>query len=757
MATGLPTRAAARRPAAGTDGAEAIAAFDIGGTWFRSGLVGADGTLTSVRRTRAISFVSAPDLPPNRLRAALVDYLVAEVERLREEHATPILTAGISMGAALDGNTGTILNSGPLWGSDDRRFDLAHALGRRCGDVNWVVINDITAALMRHVMLPEYRQVPKVSLLTVSSGVGLRTWDGLQGRVPMGRQHGLQGEIGHLAVRFEFRGRPLERRCDCGELNHLNAFCSGRGIEAVLRKVAERHGDDFRSSALGEVAKGDPSMIQPPHLALALARGDRFASEALEAVTLPVAECLLALFTLDPEVERVILTGGVVHGLGERYRQTLIDLLSGRGLYQISRHHPSFFSERIWIGIDDGHSGLLGAAIACRVGECPARRLDLEGRARRRWSVRAQRPAEYAVIEADDLLDPDDPLLMTVPHTGLQSDRRLVVVDDAVDARFGLRIRRYLESRCSESRLLVIGGSEARKDLATLERVLDGMNEFGLSRHMEPVIAIGGGVVLDIVGFAASLFRRGIPYIRVPTTLLAYVDAAVGVKTGVNFGGHKNLIGSYHPPLVTLLDCRFLCTLPARQVRNGLAEIAKLGLVRDARLFELLERHGPPLAAGGFRDTTGSRTLMRQAITGMVDELRPNLWEKQLERLVDFGHSFSPAIEMAALPDLLHGEAVTIDMALSVILSAQRGLLSEYEIDRILVLFNRLGLPIHHPVCTLPVLLTGLEACARHRDGLQRIPLPTAIGEARFFNDVQPEEVARSLERLVESARGVDG
>ncbi|MGW0336287.1 sedoheptulose 7-phosphate cyclase [Streptomyces sp. NPDC003011] len=379
----------------------------------------------------------------------------------------------------------------------------------------------------------------------------------------------------------------------------------------------------------------------------------------------------------------------------------------------------------------------------------------------------------YEVRLSPDLLDPDNPALAAAGLTEtIRPGRRLVVVDATVYGLYGTRLREYFEKQDVEYGLCVIDAHESVKSMETVFEIVSSMDAFGVSRRREPVIAIGGGVLTDLAGLAASLYRRSTPYIRVPTTLICMVDAAIGAKTGVNFREHKNRLGTYHPSAVTLIDREFLSTLSTRHVCNGLAEILKMAMVKDAELFGHLAAHGAHLVRDGMRAGAGpdrdevATEVMRLAIHGMLEELEPNLWEHDLRRLVDFGHSFSPAIEMEALPQLLHGEAVCIDMALSSVLAHRRGLLDETELHRVLDVMAGLGLPTWHPVCTTELIARGLGDTMRHRDGQQLLPLPDGIGHVRFVNDVTRDELDAALRVLrgigaasvsvgVSAARGV--
>ncbi len=377
------------------------------------------------------------------------------------------------------------------------------------------------------------------------------------------------------------------------------------------------------------------------------------------------------------------------------------------------------------------------------------------------WRVRAQQTVTYEVHMMDNVLDPANPALIeagaTVPT---DRPRRFVVVDATIHDLYGRELSRYLDHHNCEYRLCVLSASEEAKTMEAVFTVVSGLDSFGISRRHEPVIGIGGGIILDIVGLASSLYRRSTPYVRVPTSLLGLVDAGVGIKTGVNFACHKNRLGSYFASSVALLDRSFLATMDERHISNGLAEILKIALVKDARLFWLLEEYAELLLTERLtgQTLTGdvvATDVFSRAVGGMLEELQPNLWEKQLERLVDYGHSFSPTLEMRALPALLHGEAVTVDMALTTVLAEGRGLVARQERERIFDLMRRLRLPVWHPLLEPELLEHALRETTRHRDGLQRMPIPVGIGGARFVNDVTLAELsdAAGILRELDRAR----
>lgn len=364
----------------------------------------------------------------------------------------------------------------------------------------------------------------------------------------------------------------------------------------------------------------------------------------------------------------------------------------------------------------------------------------------RQWTVSAAQTYEYAVRVVEGLFREDGPDLLAGRSI---SKRRIIFVDDSVLHHYGPQIHRHLRFHGIDHQIVPLEAGETEKTWRNVERVVAAMDQSGVTRR-EPVVAIGGGVVLDVVGFVASVYRRGQSVIRVPTTLVGLIDAGIGVKTGINFNGHKNRLGTYHADSYTVLDRQFLTTLDLREISNGLAEILKVALMRDTHLFALLETYGSDLLDERFQGRSpatdfAARETLRRSIDGMLTELAPNLREKNLTRLMDFGHTWSPALEMHAMPSLLHGEAVNLDMTLSLVLAHHRGLMTAEDLDRVLAVMGSLALPVWHKIFDEPsILRTALVEVTRHREG-QRIPLTTGIGSAVFVDDITVDEVDAAL------------
>lgn len=356
----------------------------------------------------------------------------------------------------------------------------------------------------------------------------------------------------------------------------------------------------------------------------------------------------------------------------------------------------------------------------------------------------------YRVDVTDKVFDPRNPLLADC----VEGRRAVAFVGPTVDRIYGDRLRAYLDARLQPGSWSVhtIDSGERNKTLASVEQVCAVAKATGLDRH-GVMIAVGGGIVADIVGFAASMYARGVRYIKVNTTLVGQVDVGVGVKTGVNALDTKNMFGAYHPAHASLNDPALLATLPAREIRCGLAEIVKMAVILDADLFAALERRPDAFlrSSDGELETYVVRTSMRL----MMEELCPNLREHDLARLVDFGHTFSPVIETAGGHRLEHGEAVAVDMALSAHLARLLGLVDEESCERVVTLLRRIGLPVFDPATCTPELMTrALEASWQRRGRKLHLVVPTGIGKADFverLEDVPADVLRAALDALAHS------
>ena len=361
---------------------------------------------------------------------------------------------------------------------------------------------------------------------------------------------------------------------------------------------------------------------------------------------------------------------------------------------------------------------------------------------KRTWSVKTELPVEFKLTYSADIFNPQNQDIASITN----SKRRIVIVDSEVHRLYESQIHYYFQALDIELVLLAINCKEENKTWDNTDTILKFFEVNGVLRR-EPVIAVGGGVLLDIVGFACSIYRRGIPYVKIPTTLLTIVDASVGSKVGVNHLGRRNRIGAYYPPIATYIDKKFIKTQSEREIVNGIAEIFKLAVIKSPDLFDLLEENAELLIQEKFQHGAVPVRVINLAITDMIAELGPNLWEKKLDRCVDFGHSFSPVIEMKNIPELLHGEAVALDCLYSSCISYQREYINYATLKRIFSVADRLKLRTYHEDFTnMDLLLESLRDATKHRNGNQYVPLPVSIGNYKIVNDVTEEEMKLAID-----------
>jgi 3-dehydroquinate synthase len=333
-------------------------------------------------------------------------------------------------------------------------------------------------------------------------------------------------------------------------------------------------------------------------------------------------------------------------------------------------------------------------------------------------------------------------------------DRKaLLVTTPSVERLHGGTIESAL-SKCGNVSKLVLRAREESKSMELVQQVCAEALAHGVNRR-GVLVSFGGGVCSDIVTLAASLIRRGVGHVRVPTTLIGQIDAGIGLKGAVNFRGKKSFVGCFHPPERVVIDPSLLRTVPPRLLTAGLAEAFKMGVARDEELFSVLMARSKTLVESGFADQS-AREVLQRSIWSMLDELRKNPYEDQTyERVVDFGHTFSPSLEGALEFEIHHGEAVAVDLALSSTIAWRLGLLAGDAWDEILDALQGASLPICSERLDLELARAALSEACRHRGGAINLVVPTAIGQTTFLRrrEEVPDEVLADSLRIV-AARG---
>lgn len=314
----------------------------------------------------------------------------------------------------------------------------------------------------------------------------------------------------------------------------------------------------------------------------------------------------------------------------------------------------------------------------------------------------------------------------------LARDRRMVIVTDS-------HVRSALGARFPEVDILEVGLGEASKTLATVESLWEAFMARNLDRG-SLVVGVGGGIVCDLTGFAASTYLRGVAFGFAPTSLLAQVDAALGGKNGVNLGGFKNQVGLVRQPEFVWVDPSALASLPEKEFRCGLAEIVKAAAIADRTLFELLEQNGAQIR----QNPEGLSDGMTRAIEVKLNLVQQDEGESGVRMFLNFGHTLGHALETASGGHFSHGEAVSMGMVAASRLSVRLGLLEAHEAERLEQLLERLGLPTAAPADLLKASLANFAQDKKRRNGRIHWVLLKTIGQG-----VMHTKELRESERLL--------
>lgn len=367
---------------------------------------------------------------------------------------------------------------------------------------------------------------------------------------------------------------------------------------------------------------------------------------------------------------------------------------------------------------------------------------------------------DYPVLFTDHLFDPANPCLhqqLTARHRG--SVTALVFADEQLlqsAPQLLEQINAYFAAHAADLHLqaapITVPAGELSKDSQVLQQLYSDMLHHGLDRHCY-VLALGGGAVLDAVGYACATFHRGIRLIRIPSTVLAQNDAGIGVKNGINAFGQKNLLGAFYPATAVINDFQLLTSLTRRDQIAGLAEAVKVALIKDQAFFQWMEQQADALA---HFDHPASRYAIRRCaelhlahITGAGDP-----FERGNGRPLDYGHWAAHKLENLSQHRLRHGEAVAVGMALDGLYANALGLLSDTDTERVLNLLLKLGFNLCPPELSLKdaqgrsQVLLGLEEFRQHLGGQLSIPMLSRIGESVDLHEIDAARMEQALQRL---------
>lgn len=348
----------------------------------------------------------------------------------------------------------------------------------------------------------------------------------------------------------------------------------------------------------------------------------------------------------------------------------------------------------------------------------------------------------YDIYLGHEILDRLPPLL----GRHKWGDRYVTITDEKVLALHGEGFAAKMADAGLPMEMIAIPPGEKSKNLTTLNKTVERLIDLKCDRGT-CLIALGGGVVGDLVGFLASIYMRGIPYLQVPTTLLAQVDSSIGGKTGVDIMAGKNLLGTFHQPKAVFVDTVFLTTLPEGEFKNGLAEIVKYGLIESRELFQFLEEKKSAILN---RETEVLNSIIEESCRIKKDIVELDECEAGVRKILNFGHTIGHAIERVLDYDYPHGQAVSVGMVAASRISESLGYLDHQVRLRIEELLRSLGLPGQLPEGVSPeAILAGMETDKKKQKGQINFVLLKDIGLPFFRSKVEGDLIMKVLLELV--------
>jgi shikimate kinase / 3-dehydroquinate synthase len=517
-------------------------------------------------------------------------------------------------------------------------------------------------------------------------------------------------------------GRRLAARLalpfrDADQEIELAAGCT---IPELFARYGEAAFRDGERRVIRRLLAGDPTVVA--------FGGGAFMDPQTREITRSEATSVWLRCTLPTLVRRVATRDNRPLLNGRDREETL------RGLMEI--RYPIYAEADVIVDCGDEPPDYTTASVLQALTEWkPARRLHV-----------VLPSTSYDVVIGDNLLSRAGALL--APR--LPQKRAVVVTDRNVAALHLRTLLAGLAGTAIIASTIVVNGGEACKTMETYQDILDQMLESRVERRTA-VIALGGGVVGDLAGFAAATTLRGLPFIQIPTTLLSQVDSSVGGKTGVNTRHGKNLVGAFYQPRMVLADTATLGTLPPRELRAGYAEIAKAGLIGDAAFFAWCERHGQGVVDGDREaqaEAIKRACAFKAAVVGDDErEEKPN----DGRALLNLGHTFGHALEAEYGYDggLLHGEGVAVGLGLAFKLSARLGLCPQADAERVIAHVSAVGLPADLSMLnrrfSAATLIGHMRRDKKMRDGALHFVLARGIGQALTSSDVPPDAVVDLL------------
>jgi 2-epi-5-epi-valiolone synthase len=614
------------------------------------------------------------------------------------------------------------------------------------------ILNNISAAAWKYSEEEELRKYDKFLILHIASGVGSKVFDNTKKEIIIDKK-GICGELGHICCSKEDFLKKYSFECACGSKNHLAAFILPNGLKTLFHYYSEHSEGKFNLKRFLNHREIQINEDDIDDIIERIKKSYHDQSKVGHDVMKYIAKLLAQVISytiLSIGIDKVIIKGSQFKRLDDNITKEFF----GSIIISLKEHLNNYFKpddnfviNRCLDEEEDRKESIIGMFYyinrqilsTCRVssGYCfqkPA------------FELSANNSVKYPIIRTDSLFSPKDNLLQKI----VGSRRTLIIYDQHYDSNYDKKIPAQLKKYFDNSSNIEIKcinpinpDNSEQKNMESVLKVIDYAWEFKLPRN-GLMMAIGGGVTLDIVGFAAQQYMRMVDYVKIPTTLMGQIDAGIAVKVGVNYKDGKNLTGGFYPPLAVINHIPFLYDLPDSHMECGIAEILKMGIIEsESIIIGLNGIQKGELTGQNLKLDRGLREkfikIMDESIEKMLFHLQKNLYEKNsLKREVDFGHTFSPSLESVSGYKVPHGYAVAIDMFISCFIA------NELRLIKNDIFINYLELMKKFNIITYPEILDtekerifgeSIIKTVGHRGGNFNMVIPyEEVGKHGFIN-----------------------
>lgn len=661
------------------------------------------------------------------------------IHKLLSEKSSDYLPIGISFSGQID-EAGVVNSASSIFGKcKNINYDLKESLRKLYPSNEFFFINNISAASYSIAKLKKLKD-KRFLVLHIGSGFGSKVFDSTMNSVILDRKC-FSGEIGHITINKSSILPDCKMECDCGEINHLAAFVLKSGMVNIAEYIIKHKYANLAYLSKLNITENNVFDI--------LGTYESTVGRDVLSYIAEIMSNVISTLILSIGIDHLVIKGSQFYSdKSDAFKNCFIDILFANIREQLGQYYSikeDFIID--YIRNEEADRGSSMEGLYYYINSQTSRLSGIINGYIEHYStitVISNNCFEFPIIRINDIFGSEVRFLKEMIH-----DRRVLIVIDEIynlstDGRLKESVEKYFEN--TDFHILSLSPSDEKhgevKDSINLYKIIEYANKIDLPRN-GMMIAVGGGVILDLVGFAAQQYRRMVDYIRIPTTLIGQIDAGIGIKVGINYKNAKNLIGGFYPPRLVINSFNFLLDLPVDAFECGISEILKIGIVNSRFIIDKLCSIDQEINSRTLKQEQDLKSdfieLMDDSIQKMLLQLSGNIYEKSdLKRLVDFGHTFSPVLESLTDYTIPHGFSVAVDMFICVLISLEMGLIAPSVFKTYEGLFKKYNLLIYPSIFeanTHEIFKQSVHKTILHRGGNLNLVLPYKdFGRAIFIN-----------------------